>query len=176
LCYQARRRKPRPVGNQSSVGNVNSQTNRDSRPQGNGAASGARILVVDDNRANHTAIDAVIEPLHHTVMHAYTGKQALRLLLSEQVDLVVMDVQMPEMDGYETVRMMRRRDRLRDLPVLFLSAICITDKEIDTAYGLGAVDFVIKPFVPEIFRARVNAILANRPAPKKTAAPGAQRH
>jgi two-component system, sensor histidine kinase len=112
------------------------------------------ILVVDDVPANLLAVEVALEPLQRQVITATSGEQALHCLLDEDFALVLLDVQMPGMDGYETARWIRSRERSKHLPIIFLTAYDHDDASVLRAYELGAVDFIFKPIVPEVLRAK----------------------
>jgi serine phosphatase RsbU (regulator of sigma subunit)/CheY-like chemotaxis protein/anti-sigma regulatory factor (Ser/Thr protein kinase) len=113
------------------------------------------ILLVDDHRENLTALRAVLEPLGERLICAESGEQALRVLLHEEIALILLDVRMAEVDGLETARIIRARPGTRHIPIIFLTAQASEVGEIALAYATGAVDYVIKPFEPEILRAKV---------------------
>ncbi len=113
------------------------------------------ILLVDDNRQNLTALEAVLEPLGERLISAESGEQALRILLREEVAVILLDVRMAGLDGLETARIIRDRPATRRIPIIFLTAHASEVEEIAMAYATGAVDYVIKPFEPEILRAKV---------------------
>jgi len=112
------------------------------------------ILVVDDIPANLLAVALALEPLQRQVITATSGEQALRCLLDEDFALVLLDVQMPGMDGYETAQWIRARERSKHVPIIFLTAYDHDDASVLRAYELGAVDFIFKPIVPEVLRAK----------------------
>jgi two-component system sensor histidine kinase/response regulator len=117
------------------------------------------VLVVDDRPDNLLAMDAVLAPLSCRVVQADSGPAALRALLQEDFALVLMDVQMPGLDGYETARHIKMRERTRLVPIIFLSAI---DTEVHhhlRGYDSGAVDFIPKPVSTEVVRAKVRIFL-----------------
>lgn len=118
------------------------------------------ILIVDDVPANLMALEAVLEPLRQELLLARSGGEALELLEKHDCALVLMDVHMPVLDGYQTVETIRKRQHLRHLPIMFLTAMFRDDASAARGYALGAVDFVMKPFEPEIIRAKVNAFVA----------------
>jgi two-component system, sensor histidine kinase len=113
------------------------------------------ILVVDDNPANLLAIEAALGDLALNMRRANSGGEALRLLLERDFALILLDVNMPSLDGYETARLIRDRKRSRHTPIIFVTAYSRDDREVLRAYALGAVDFLFKPIVPEVLRAKV---------------------
>ena len=113
------------------------------------------LLLVDDQEANLVALSAVLEPFGETLVTARSGREALKHLLEREFAAVLLDVRMPDMDGFETAALMRERDKNRHTPILFLTAIHQADDEVLKGYELGAVDYVFKPVSPEILRAKV---------------------
>jgi signal transduction histidine kinase len=112
------------------------------------------ILVVDDNAANLTAIEAALDDLSGRVVRAQSGNDALRMLLERDFALILLDVKMPSMDGYETARLIRARRRSSYTPIVFMTAYGHDDADVLAAYELGAVDFLFKPIRPEVLRAK----------------------
>ena len=127
-------------------------------PAGNGGAQG-EILVVDDNPANLLAIEAALGDLALGMTRAHSGTEALRLLLEHDFALILLDVNMPSLDGYETARLIRERKRSRHTPIIFVTAYSRDDREVLEAYELGAVDFLFKPIVPEVLRAKATVFV-----------------
>jgi two-component system, sensor histidine kinase len=117
------------------------------------------ILIVDDNPANIIAVEAALTDLDLSVVRAHSGSDALRVLLERDVALVLLDVKMPTMDGLETARLIRERKRTRYTPIIFMTAYGRSDQEILAAYQLGAVDFLFKPIVAEVLRAKVGVFV-----------------
>jgi two-component system, sensor histidine kinase len=117
------------------------------------------ILVVDDNPANLLAIEAALGDLALNMRRAHSGGEALRLLLERDFALILLDVNMPSLDGYETARLIRDRKRSRHTPIIFVTAYSRDDREVLQAYALGAVDFLFKPIVPEVLRAKVSVFV-----------------
>jgi signal transduction histidine kinase/CheY-like chemotaxis protein len=113
------------------------------------------ILLVDDEAESLVAIDAVLEPLSLSIVRARSGREALRKLLQEDFALILLDVVMPDIDGFETARLIRARNRTRDTPIIFLTALTPGEIPIGQAYSLGAVDYILKPIEPEILRSKV---------------------
>jgi signal transduction histidine kinase len=119
----------------------------------------ADILVVDDNPANVVAIEAALGELGARVARAHSGSEALRILLDRDFALILLDVKMPTMDGFETARMIRARKRSSHTPIIFVTAYGRDDREVGSAYALGAVDFLFKPVVPEVLRAKATVFV-----------------
>jgi two-component system sensor histidine kinase/response regulator len=123
------------------------------------ASTGANILVVDDNRAKRTALKAILEPLGQEVVEAVSGGDALRHLLREDFAVILLDVRMPAMDGFETAELIRSRQQSELTPIIFVTAFEQAETNIGRGYDLGAVDFVFAPVVPDILRAKVTVFV-----------------
>ncbi|MBX3261342.1 MAG: response regulator [Labilithrix sp.] len=113
------------------------------------------ILIVDDEASNLLALEAILEPLGQRVVRAGSGVEALRHALKTEFCVVLLDVQMPEMDGIETAELLRKRPKTRDLPVIFLAAISKDESYVARGYEAGAVDYLFKPFDPDALRTKV---------------------
>jgi PAS domain S-box-containing protein len=115
-----------------------------------------RILLVDDRPENLSALEAVLAPLGLPLVMASSGGQALRLLLEHDFAVILLDVRMPGMDGIETARLVKRRERTRDIPIIFLTAAQDDVQDVVRGYEAGAVDYVLKPFDPDLLRTKVS--------------------
>jgi signal transduction histidine kinase len=115
----------------------------------------ADILVVDDDERNARAIEAVLRDVDVRPTFAPSGDDALRRLLQHDYAVILLDVRMPGMDGFETARFIRMRARTRHVPIIFMTAYGHDEADIRRAYELGAVDYLFKPIIPEILRAKV---------------------
>ncbi|MDX6515474.1 MAG: hypothetical protein QOH73_1140 [Gaiellaceae bacterium] len=115
----------------------------------------ATVLLVDDRPENLVALEAILSPLGHELVYAASGEEALRELLRRDVALILLDVMMPGLDGIETARMVRERERTRSVPIVFLTAISRDAEEIARGYEAGGVDYVTKPFDPHVLRSKV---------------------
>jgi PAS domain S-box-containing protein len=113
------------------------------------------ILIVDDEPSNLLALEAILEPLKVNLVRATSGKEALRHTLKDDYAVVLLDVQMPEIDGFETAELLRKRARTRDVPIIFLTAISKDRKFISRGYDVGAVDYLFKPYEPDVLKAKV---------------------
>jgi PAS domain S-box-containing protein len=120
-----------------------------------------KLLLVDDDPANLLALQAILEPLDQELMLAQTGTDALRLCLEHDFAAILLDVRMPEMDGFETAEMIRARRKSLQTPILFVTAYR-SDEQLFRGYNLGAVDFLFKPIVPEILQSKVNVFVELR--------------
>jgi CheY-like chemotaxis protein len=123
------------------------------------AAAPTKILIVDDREENLLALEAILGGLGHDLLRATSGPQALKHLLVEDVSLILLDVQMPEMDGYETAAHIKSRPRTQDVPIIFLTAIDREAHQAYRGYAAGAVDFLAKPFDPWVLRAKVEVFV-----------------
>jgi CheY-like chemotaxis protein len=117
------------------------------------------ILLVDDQPQNLLVLQAVLKDLDQNLVPARSGVEALRRLLDDDFALILMDAQMPGMDGFETAELIRQRDRSRHTPIIFLTAYERTDVQMFKGYSVGAVDFLFKPIVPEVLRTKVNVFV-----------------
>ncbi|HVE45793.1 MAG TPA: ATP-binding protein [Acidimicrobiales bacterium] len=117
------------------------------------------LLLVDDRPENLLALEAVLEPLGQRMVRASSGEEALRHLLADDIAVIVLDVQMPGIDGFETAEQIKQRDRTRDIPIIFLTAISQGLDNRLRGYGTGAVDYIFKPVEPEVLRAKVAVFL-----------------
>ena len=113
------------------------------------------ILLVDDQPANLICLETILDGLNYHLVKAESGEEALRQLLGGEFAVILLDVQMPGMDGFETARMIRARESSRLTPIIFLTAEMNTDELVAKGYSLGVVDYLLKPLVPEILRAKV---------------------
>jgi CheY-like chemotaxis protein len=113
------------------------------------------ILLVDDRPENLLALEAVLGDLGQNLVRAHSGAEALRHLLALDFAVILLDVQMPGMDGFATARLIRARERSRHTPLIFLTAISKSDTYVSHGYALGAVDYLFKPFGPELLRSKV---------------------
>ena len=118
-----------------------------------------QVLMVDDRADNLLALEAVLEPLGAELVRAGSGEEALRHLLSAEVAVIILDVQMPGMDGFETARLVKAREKTRNFPIIFLTAISGEAEHHLQGYRSGAVDYVYKPFNPEALRSKVSVFL-----------------
>jgi signal transduction histidine kinase len=113
------------------------------------------LLLVDDRPENLLALEAALEPLGQNLIKANSGEEALRLLLREEFAVILLDVQMPIMDGFETAIQIKQREKTKDIPIIFLTAISREPHHALRGYSTGAVDYVSKPFDPWVLRAKV---------------------
>ncbi|MEO5728489.1 MAG: response regulator, partial [Byssovorax sp.] len=119
----------------------------------------ARILLVDDTPANLLALEVVLEPLGQPLVKARSGEEALHLLDTQTFALIVLDVMMPGLDGFQTAAIIRDRHPSQRIPIIFLSAINREDSDFTQGYAHGAVDYLVKPFNPEILRSKASVFV-----------------
>ncbi|HEV3119651.1 MAG TPA: response regulator, partial [Gemmataceae bacterium] len=119
----------------------------------------AKVLVVDDERRNLLAVSAILQDLDTDLLLAQSGHEALRCLLKEDFAVILMDVRMPGMDGFETAGLIRQRERSRHTPIIFLTAFEPTDLQLFKGYTLGAVDYLFKPVVAHVLRSKVSVFV-----------------
>jgi PAS domain S-box-containing protein len=117
------------------------------------------ILLVDDHVENLLALGAILESPSYNLVKALSGEEALKCILSHDFAVILMDVQMPGMDGFETAAIIRDRKRTRHTPIIFLTAIDKSQNRVVTGYELGAVDYLFKPVVPEILQSKVEVLV-----------------
>jgi CheY-like chemotaxis protein len=119
----------------------------------------AKILMVDDRPENLLALEAILQGLGHELIRASSGEEALKVLLTTEVAIILLDVQMPGMDGFETAAHVKRREKTRDIPILFLTAIDGEAHQAFRGYAAGAVDYLAKPFDPWLLKAKVGVFV-----------------
>src|ERR1700710_2673657 len=115
----------------------------------------ARILMVDDRPENLLALEAILGVFDHELVRASSGDEALKALLTGDFAVILLDVAMPGMDGLETAAHIKRGERTRDVPIIFLTAVHPDAEHAFRGYSAGAVDYVSKPFDPWVLRAKV---------------------
>ena len=113
------------------------------------------ILLVDDRPENLLALEALLQPLGYHLIKARSGQEALRCVLQYDFAVILLDVQMPNIDGFETAELIRGRERSRSTPIIFLTAVSTSELHIARGYLAGAVDYLLKPFLPEILLSKV---------------------
>ena len=113
------------------------------------------ILLVDDKESNLLALETLLHAPNQHLVAKNSGSAALKYLLDNDVAVILLDVQMPGMDGLETAELIRQRERSQDIPIIFITATTPPQNEVIAAYKLGAVDYIFKPVVPEILKTKV---------------------
>ncbi|MEG4211961.1 response regulator [Microcoleus sp. S13_B4] len=117
------------------------------------------VLLVDDRPENLVALEAILNSPSYNLVQASSGAEALRCLLNEDFAVILLDVQMPGMDGFETATLIRSRDRSRSTPIIFITAFSSNDTHVFKGYSLGAVDYLFKPLEPEILTSKVGVFV-----------------
>jgi PAS domain S-box-containing protein len=145
-------------GSAHGLNHSNKPTVEHSQPIGklNGKVN---ILLVDDRKDKLLALGAVLSPLGQNIVEAHSGKEALRLLLKNEFAVILMDVSMPTMDGFETAALIRKRPASEHTPIIFVTSIGNSPTQMYQGYSLGAVDYILTPIVPEVLRAKVGVFV-----------------
>ncbi len=117
------------------------------------------ILIVDDRPENLLVLESILEKIDLNIVKALSGNEALGLMLTEEFALVLLDVQMPDMDGFETAELMRSSEKTKFVPIIFVTAISKENSSIFKGYEVGAVDYLFKPIDPIILKSKVNVFI-----------------
>ena len=125
-------------------------------PQNPLRKSDVKILVIDDREDNLVSIEAILEKDDYTIVKANSGRAALKILLNDHdFSLILMDVQMPDLGGYETATIIYERDKLKNIPIIFITANNYDEDYMFKGYRMGGVDYIFKPINPELLRSKV---------------------
>jgi PAS domain S-box-containing protein len=119
----------------------------------------ANLLLVDDREENLLALEAVLEPLGHTLVSVTSGAAALKRLLLEDYACILLDVQMPEIDGFELAELIKQRERSQHIPIIFVTALSKDERHVYRGYSAGAVDYIFKPIDPDVLRSKVSVFV-----------------
>ena len=119
----------------------------------------ANILIVDDNSRNLLSINAILENDGYNLVEARSGAQALKCLIDQEFAVVLLDVVMPVMDGFEVAKIIRSREKTRTLPIIFLTGLSTDERSVFGGYSVGAVDYLLTPVVPEVLRTKVSVFV-----------------
>jgi CheY-like chemotaxis protein len=122
-------------------------------------ADKAKILLVDDREENLVALEAILSSLDQSLVSVRSGEAALKALLTSDFAVILLDVVMPGMDGFETATHIKRRAKTRDIPIIFLTAVNADPDYAFRGYAAGAVDYIAKPFDPWVLRAKVSVFV-----------------
>src|SRR6266403_5569846 len=114
-----------------------------------------KLLLVDDHAENLLALEAILEAPGQELVLARSGSEALRHLLQHDFAAIILDVMMPEMDGFETAALIRQRERSKHTPIIFLTALGRSEEALFKGYDIGAVDYLVKPILPSILKSKV---------------------
>jgi PAS domain S-box-containing protein len=117
------------------------------------------VLLVDDRQENLLALEAILDPLGLHLIRAMSGEEALREVLRRELAVILLDVQMPGMNGFETAKVIKSRERSRHVPIIFLTAISKEEQYVFEGYSVGAVDYLSKPFHPDVLRSKVSVFV-----------------
>src|ERR1043166_474639 len=123
------------------------------------ATEKVNILLVDDRRENLVALESILKSLNENLVMASSGSEALKYLLRNEVAVILLDVEMPDMDGFQTATLVRERERTSHTPIIFLTAISKSDIHVSQGYSLGGVDYIFKPFAPDVLKSKVSAFV-----------------
>ena len=126
-----------------------------SDPDSESLARKANILLVDDLEENLDVLETILADFGQNLVRARSGQEALRLLFDRDFAVILLDVRMPDMDGFETAELIRKRQRSRNTPIIFITAADVTEEQLARGYSAGAVDFIFKPYLPEVLKAKV---------------------
>ena len=148
----------------------------------------ANILLVDDDVRSLMAMETLLAGPGRTIVKADSGQEALRQVLRHDFAVILLDVRMPRVDGFETAELIRQREQSRHIPIIFLSAVDKLDEDVFRGLASGAVDYLFKPVVPEVLQSKVSVFVElyrmrervkqqARPAERRTVpAVGGQHH
>jgi len=117
------------------------------------------VLIVDDRPENLVALEAILQGMPVQTVAAHSGEDALKQLLRHDFALILLDAQMPDMDGFETARRIKQRERTRGIPIVFLTAVDYDAHLALRGYAAGAVDYITKPIDPWVLRAKVSVLV-----------------
>src|ERR1700704_4866789 len=148
-----------PSINTASSGIIPSSTFSDPEEKVQTVHETVKILLVDNEPGGLLALEAVLEPLGQKLITARSGQEALRQLLAHDFALILLDIRMPELDGFQTAALIRERERSRHTPIIFLTASYESDVQVSRGYAVGAVDYVFKPLQPETLRSKVSVFV-----------------
>jgi CheY-like chemotaxis protein len=119
----------------------------------------ARILLVDDRPENLVALDAILSSLNQILVPVGSGEEAVRAVLADEYAVVLLDIMMPGMDGFETAARIKQHAKSRDVPIIFLTAATMQPEQAFRGYAAGAVDYLAKPFDPWVLKAKVSVFV-----------------
>jgi len=115
------------------------------------------VLLVDDRPENLLALEAVLGELDYNLIRAYSGEEALKCLLKDDFAVILLDVQMPGLNGFETAKIIKTRPKTKDTPIIFITAISKAPENVFTGYSVGAIDYVFKPFEPDVLKSKIES-------------------
>jgi PAS domain S-box-containing protein len=132
----------------ASLGSLATNETRPTEP-------GVNILLVDDHPENLLSLEVILGDMNLNLVKAASGEEALRQVLRQDFALILLDVRLPDIDGFEVAQLIRERERSRHIPIIFLTAYAASDEQILRSYSVGGVDYTVKPFIPEILKYKV---------------------
>ena len=116
-----------------------------------------KVLLVDDRPENLLALEAVLGDLNYNLIRAYSGEEALKCLLKDEFAVILLDVQMPGLNGFETAQIIKSRPKTKDTPIIFITAISKAQENVYTGYSVGAIDYIFKPFEPDVLKSKIES-------------------
>ncbi|MBI4777464.1 response regulator [Candidatus Desantisbacteria bacterium] len=116
-------------------------------------------MIVNDRLSDLFSIEAILSDLNANIVRATSGPEALRYLLNMEVAVIILDINMPEMDGFETARLIRQREQTSHTPIIFVTAYAKSELDIKRGYELGAVDYLFIPIDPNVLRSKIVALI-----------------
>ena len=116
------------------------------------------VLIVDDRPENLLALEAVLGDMDYNLIRAYSGEEALKCLLKDDFAVILLDVQMPELSGFETAKIIKSRPKTKDTPIIFITANSKAPENVYTGYSVGAIDYVFKPFEPDVLKSKIHSL------------------
>lgn len=123
------------------------------------AGQKVNILMVDDHPENLLALEAVLSGSNYNLISAFSGEEALKLLLKDDFAVILLDVQMPGMNGFETAQFIKAREKSKDIPIIFITAISQATEHVLHGYSVGAIDYIFKPFQPETLKLKIEGFV-----------------
>jgi PAS domain S-box-containing protein len=138
------------------IGSVKSMVSQPSTEDGGERAS---ILLVDDREENLVVLELILKDFECDLVTAKSGQEALRILFDQDFAVILLDVRMPEMNGFETAELIRQRQRSKNTPIILITAADVSSDQIIRGYSAGAVDFIFKPFVHQLLAAKVRIFI-----------------
>ncbi|WP_066059700.1 response regulator [Robertmurraya korlensis] len=117
------------------------------------------ILLVDDRPENLLALEAVLASSDYSLLSVTSGEEALKCILQKDFAVILMDVQMPGLDGFETAKLIRAREKSKDIPIIFITALSQTQQHVSQGYAVGAIDYIFKPFSPIVLKSKVEGFV-----------------
>jgi two-component system, sporulation sensor kinase E len=127
-----------------------------------GMRNKVNILLVDDHPENILALEAVLAYKNYNLVKAYSGEEALKWVLKVDFAVILLDVQMPGIDGFATAKLIKAREKSKDIPIIFITAISQASEHVNRGYSVGGIDYIFKPFEPEVLRKKVEGFVKIR--------------